>query len=62
MRKYLWIFLLSLALPLAFTGCSSDSSSSNDNDDGDAAGDNGKFVGTWALTQGQGISWYISRC
>ena len=58
MRKFLWMSLLALALPLAFTGCSSDSSS-NDNDDGNAGGDNGKFVGTWALTQGQGISWYI---
>ena len=62
MRKLLWMSLLALALPLAFTGCSSDSSSSsnesNHNDD-EAAGDNAKFVGTWALTQGQGISWYI---
>ncbi len=49
MRKLLWMALLALAIPLAFSGCGSDS-------DG---GGSAKFTGTWALSTGSGISWYI---
>ena len=53
MRKFLWLSLLALAIPLAFTGCS-------DSDDaGDSNGGSSKFVGTWALSQGGGVSWYL---
>ncbi len=51
MRKYLWMALLALAIPLTFTGCS------DSDDDGDSSGGgSSKFVGTWALTQGGGGS------
>ena len=49
MRRFLWLSLLALAIPLAFTGCS-------DSDDGDGSA---SFTGTWALTQGAGTSWYM---
>ena len=53
MRKFILTALLALAIPLALTGCGGDS----DNDGGSA--DNGKFVGTWALSSGGSIAWYI---
>ena len=53
MRKFLWLSLLALAIPLAFTGCS------DSDDDGDSGGGSSKFVGTWALSQGGGVSWYL---
>ncbi len=53
MRKFLWMALLAFAIPLAFTGCS------DSDDDGDSGGGSSKFVGTWALTQGAGVSWYL---
>ncbi|HPT15982.1 MAG TPA: hypothetical protein PK388_01730 [Kiritimatiellia bacterium] len=56
MRKYLWMALLALAIPLAFTGCSD---SDDDGDDSSGGGGSSKFVGTWALTQGGGVSWYL---
>jgi len=56
MRKLLWMVLLALVLPLSLAGCSG----SDDGDDGDSAGGgNSRFVGTWALTQGAGVSWYL---
>ena len=57
MRKLLWMALLALVLPLALAGCGG---GSDGDDDGDSAdGDNSDFVGTWALTQGAGTSWYL---
>ena len=53
MRKFLWLSLLALAIPLAFTGCS------DSDDDGDSGGGSSNFVGTWALSQGGGVSWYL---
>ena len=53
MRKFLWLSLLALAIPLAFTGCS------DSDDDGDSGGGSSKFVGTWALSLGGGVSWYL---
>ena len=52
MRNLLWTALLALVISIAFTGCGGSGS-----DDG--GGGSAKFTGTWALTQGAGISWYI---
>ena len=54
MRKVhslLWIALMALVIPLAFTGCGGGS------DDGGSSSSD--FTGTWALSQGAGTLWYI---
>ena len=51
MRKLFWTVLLALVISIACAGCGDSS------DDGD--GGSAKFTGTWALSQGAGISWYI---
>ncbi len=56
MKKLLCMALLALVLPLALAGCGGGS----DGDSGDSgSGDNSKFVGTWALSSGGAVSWYI---
>ena len=54
--RLLWIALLALVIPLVLAGCGGGSDGGGDDS---SAGDNSKFVGTWALTQGGGISWYL---
>ena len=56
MKKLLSMALLALAIPLSLAGCGGGS----DGDSGDSgSGDNGKFVGTWALSSGGAVSWYV---
>mgnify|MGYP003590653362 CR=1 FL=1 len=50
MHKLLRTALLVLVASIVLIGCDSDS---------DSGGGSAKFTGTWALTQGAGISWYI---
>lgn len=52
MRNLLRIALLALVASLALVGCGGGGS------DGGGGG-SAQFTGTWALTQGAGISWYI---
>lgn len=51
-RLFTAIFL-AVAVSLAMVGCS-------DSDSGDGGGGNAKFTGTWALSQGAGVYWYIT--
>ena len=59
---------LALLLPLALAGCGEGGPDGAPHDEGESAndetetvaGDNGSFVGTWALRQGSGaVEWYI---
>ena len=59
MRKLFWTALLALVIPFAFAGCGGGSDDNGDGGGGGGGGDNSKFVGTWALSQGGGVSWYI---
>lgn len=52
MLKYLWIALLALLVPLAFTGCGGGDGGSSDN--GDSSGSDNFFVGEWNVTGSEG--------
>ena len=67
-HRFFWTVFLALLMPLALAGCGEGGPDGDTADEGGTetdetetvVGDNGSFVGTWALRQGSGaVEWYI---